>query len=98
MFDQDLHSSKEFIEFQRGVFKAITILDSVKNVLIKKGIISQEELIEEYDASMATDYVKNRMVEYDKAIKEIEEYEKMDFGDLFSSLFKPQSQKKGDDD
>ncbi len=93
MFEKKFSSYKEFIEFQRGVFKVAVLVESIQNALIKKGLISEEELIKSHEYVMETDYVKGRMDEYDKAIKEIEEYEKMDLGDLISSMFKSQERK-----
>lgn len=98
MFEHKFSSSKESIEYQRSVFKAFVMVDAIRNALIGKGLISKEELIKYQEAAMSTDYVKGKMAEYDKAIKEIEEYEKMDLGDLISSMFKSEKPKDGKED
>jgi len=96
MLDSSIQASKEFIEFQRGVVTAMAFVDALQNVLLNKGILTNEELQESRKAVLKTDYFKGRMAEYDKAIKEIEEYEKMDFGDLFSSLFDSKMKRHSD--
>lgn len=98
MFDNTMLASKEFIEFQRGVFTGMLMFDGIKNALLSKGILTKDELAESMKAVLESDYAKGRMTEYDKAIKEIEEYEKMDIGDLFSSMFDPKAKKKEKED